>query len=71
MGITFFMALSLPAKGISFANSLGTDQAQQKVGPDLDLNYLTLMVFMKEFLKNRISRPQKSMQNYRACNELN
>ena len=44
----FFMALYLLVP-IIFANSLDTDQAQQKMVPDLDLNYLTPMVFMKEF----------------------
>ena len=34
-----------------FANSLDPDQAQQNVRPDLDPNYLTLMVFLKEFFK--------------------
>ena len=30
-------------------NSLDTDQAQQNVSPDLDLNSLTLMVFLNFF----------------------
>ena len=34
---------------ISFANSLDPDQEQQYVGPDLDPNCLTQIVFMKEF----------------------
>ena len=29
---------------ITFANSLDPDQARQNVGPDLDPNFLTLMV---------------------------
>ena len=33
---------------ITFANSLDPDQARQNVGPDLDLNCLTVMVFLKE-----------------------
>ena len=36
---------------ITFANSFEPDQAQQYVGPDLDLNCLTLMVFLKEFFE--------------------
>ena len=35
---------------ITFANSLDPDQAQQNVGPDLNLKlFNTLMVFLKEF----------------------
>ena len=36
---------------IIFANSLDSDQARQNVGPDLDPNCLTLMVFLKEFFE--------------------
>ena len=36
---------------ITFANILDPDQAQQNVGPDLDPNYLTLKVFIKEFVE--------------------
>ena len=36
---------------ITSANSLDPDQAQQNVGPDLDPNCLTLMVFQKEFFE--------------------
>ena len=39
---------------ITFANSLDPDQARQNVRPDLDPNYLTLMVFLKIFLKKLI-----------------
>ena len=48
---------SFPASGkfcyllISYTISLDPDQARQNVGPDLDPNCLTLMVFSKEFLK--------------------
>ena len=44
---------SLSARGnfcclqIIFANSLDPDQAQQSVGPDLEPNRLTLIVFLK------------------------
>ena len=36
---------------ITFANSLDPDQARQNIGPDLDLNCLTMMVFLKEFFE--------------------
>ena len=39
---------------VTFANSLDPDQAQQNVGPDLDLNCLTLMVFLKDFFEKMI-----------------
>ena len=60
---------------ITLANSLDPDQARQNVGPDLDPNCLTLMVFLKEFFETvdfekKISRRQKSMQNYPACKRL-
>ena len=35
---------------LTFAKSLDQDQARQNVGPDLDLNCLTLMVFLQMFL---------------------
>ena len=58
----------------TFANNLDPDQARQNVGPDLDPNCLTLMVFMQEFFEkvNLKKNPQtkKSMQNYPACKEL-
>ena len=46
---------SFPASGdfccllVTFANSLNPDQAGKNVGPDLDPNCLTLMVFLKDF----------------------
>ena len=58
---------------ITFANSLDPDQVRQNVGPDLDPNCLTLMVFLKEFFekinfeKNR--QTTQKMQNYPACIE--
>ena len=36
----------------SFANSLDPDQAHQNVGPDLDPNCLTLMIFLIFYRKN-------------------
>ena len=49
---------------ITFANSLDPDQDRQNVGPDLDPNYLTLIVFPKEifekiFFENKVSRQQQ------------
>ena len=32
-----------------FKNSLDPDQARQNVGPDLDPDFLTLMILLKEF----------------------
>ena len=34
---------------LTFVNSLVVDQAQLEVGPDLNPNCKTLMVFLKEF----------------------
>ena len=36
---------------ITFANSLDTDQVRNNVGPDLDPNYDTLMVFLKDIFE--------------------
>ena len=36
---------------ITFANSLDPGQAKQKVGPGLEPNCFTLMVFVKEFFE--------------------
>ena len=36
---------------MTFANSLDPDQARQNVGPDLDSNCLTLMVFLIDFFE--------------------
>ena len=60
---------------ITFANSLDPDQAWQNVRPDLDPNYLKLWWyswnnFSKKLILKKISRRQKSMQNYPACKEL-
>ena len=43
---------------INFANSLDPGQEQQNVGPDLDLNRLRLIAFLKEFLK-KVERHQQ------------
>ena len=61
---------------ITFANSLDPDQDQQNVGPDLDPNSWTLMVFLKVFFEKvnfEISEQTtdfKRMKNYPACKEL-
>ena len=39
------------ADTVALANSLEPDQDRYNVGPDLDPNCLTLIVFMKEFLE--------------------
>ena len=44
---------------INFVNSLDPDQEDQNVGPDLDLNRLRLIAFLKEFLKNNGRHQQK------------
>ena len=53
---------------ITIANSLDPDQARQNVRPDQYLNCLTLMVFLKEFLKKsilkKISRRQKKHERF-------
>ena len=37
---------------ITFANNTDADQATQNVGPDLDPNCLTLIIFLKDFALN-------------------
>ena len=49
---------------ITFANSLDPDQDQQNIGPDLDPNSLTLIVFMKDFFKKKSADDNKSVKNY-------
>ena len=53
MFVKFFLPVLSCRLLITFANSLETDQAQQFVGPDLDPNCLTLLVFLKYFLKKK------------------
>ena len=59
---------------MTFTNSLDPDYDRQNVGPDLDLNCLTLSVFLKEFLEktnyDKKSAEDRSMKNYPACKEL-
>ena len=43
---------------ITFANSLGQDQARQNVEADLDQNCLRLMVFCKKFSKKMILKKE-------------
>ena len=47
---------------ISFANSLDSDQDGQNVGSDLDSNYLSLKVFMKEFVEKVIHEKSHRLQ---------
>ena len=60
-----------------FANSLDPDQAQRNVGPDLDLNCLTLcwyswmLSWKKMLLWEKNSTWQNTMQHYPACKESN
>ena len=61
---------------ITFTNSLNPDQDRQNVGPDLDPNCLTLILFLKEtfeniILKERSADSNKSMHNFPAFKELN
>ena len=56
---------------MNFPNSLDPDQARQKVGPDLDLSCLTLILFPEEvFEKITLKNDKKVMKNYQACKEL-
>ena len=55
--INLIVILHLLASGdfclllIIFANSLDPDQDRQTVGPDLDPNHLTLIVFLQDILE--------------------
>ena len=59
---------------ITIANSLDSDQALHFVGPDLDPNCSTLMMFLKDiFEKINFEKNQQMMENhknYPACIEL-
>ena len=59
---------------ITFANSLDPDQARRNVGPDLDPNCVTLMVYLKEFFEKvdfeKCQQLTKSMPNYPEGKEL-
>ena len=61
-----------PLSADNFANSLDPDQVQQNVGPDLELNCLTLCwYFLKKNSKEvdfekKISNQQKSIQYFPA-----
>ena len=45
---------------ITSTNSLDPDQARRDVGPDLNPNCLTLMVFLKEFFENDFENNQQT-----------
>ena len=51
---------------ITTANSLDPDQVLKIIGPNLDLNFLTLMVLVKAFLKE-ISEKRKSAGDILGC----
>ena len=51
MFVKFFLPVLSCRLLITFANSLDPNQAQQFVGPDLDPNCLTLMVFLKDIFE--------------------
>ena len=57
-----------------FCKQFGPGQDQQCIDPTLDLNFLTLMVSMREIFVNvnleKISRPQNSMQQYQEINHI-
>ena len=60
---------------ITFANSLNPDQDRHNVGPDLDPNCLSLMVFLKEFFEKLFfvksqQTTTTAQKNYPACKEL-
>ena len=66
----FMFTLSLLV--VTFSNSLEPDQVRQNVGPDLDLNYLSLIVLLKEFFEKanfekRQQMTSKSLKNYLTC----
>ena len=70
--LAYLILYLLSCQLITFANNLDPDQARQNVGPDLDPICLTLLWYSwKNFSKNlilkKISRRQKSMQNFPAC----
>ena len=47
---------------------MGSDQARQKAGPDLDLNCLTLIVFLKEYFDK--FNFEKGQQTTKNCENL-
>ena len=60
---------------ITFTNDLDPDQARHSVGPDLDPNHLTLIVFLIEFFENvhfkrKSTDDNKSLKKYPTCKEL-
>ena len=48
---------------LTFGNSLGSDQARQNVGPDLDPNCLILIVFLKLFILNKEEKYLQTTNN--------
>ena len=70
----------MPASGkfycllITYANSLDPDQDRQNVGPDLDPNRWTLMIFMKLFFEKvdfeKITRRQKKHEKLHSMQKV-
>ena len=48
---------------------MNPDQARQNVGPDLDTNCLTLMVFLKDFLKEFILKKKSRQKKHDKINK--
>ena len=70
----FCLPVSLRAVD-TFTNSFGPDQARQNVGPDLNKNCLTVIIFLDNFFENvnfenKTQKTTKSMHNYPARKEL-
>ena len=49
---------------MAFASSLDPDQARQNVGPDLDPNCLTLMLFLQDFFWEKSKKKNQQVTNY-------
>ena len=64
------LTLSLLEVNLSYADNLckqfGPDQDLQNIGPDLDPNSLTLIVFCKEFFFEKFDFEKKSAEDYKA-----
>ena len=70
----FYLQVSLRSAD-TFTNSFGPDQARQNVGPDLNNNCLTVIIFLDDFFENvnfenKTEKTTISMHNYPARKEL-
>ena len=55
---------------ITSANRLDPDQDRQNVGPDLDPNSLTLIVFLEEFFKKvDFEKSQQTTKNHKKITQ--